>query len=183
MIVCVHNIHICIYVHIVNTHRHIYIYIGPLRGIHRWRLNSLHKGQWRGALMFSLIYAWINGWVNSRGTGDLRRHRAHYGVSVMRKMCLRCFKDQIKKCTHPSKKKWASLHDNFRNFLVLIMSKICYYCWICFSVAIIYIWYIYISDILLRITKCPPYSVVLHLKCNLIFCEVLGFACRPCLWR
>ena len=41
-------------------------------------VNSPHKGQWRGALMFSLICAWINGWVNNREAGDLRRHRAHY---------------------------------------------------------------------------------------------------------
>ena len=42
-----------------------------------------HKSQWRGALMFSLIYAWINDWVNNRKAGDLRRHRGHYGVIVM----------------------------------------------------------------------------------------------------
>ena len=42
-----------------------------------------HKGQWRRALMFSLIYAWINGWVNNREAGDSRRHRAHYDVTVM----------------------------------------------------------------------------------------------------
>ena len=47
-------------------------------GIHRWPVNSPHKGQWRGALMFSLICAGINGLVNHRGAGDLRRHRAHY---------------------------------------------------------------------------------------------------------
>ena len=35
--------------------------------------NSPHKGQWRGALMFSLICVWINGWVNNREAGDLRR--------------------------------------------------------------------------------------------------------------
>ena len=33
--------------------------------------------------MFSLIYAWINGWVNNREAGDLRRHRAHYDAIVM----------------------------------------------------------------------------------------------------
>ena len=33
-------------------------------GIHRSPVNSTHKGQWRGALMFSLICVWINGWVN-----------------------------------------------------------------------------------------------------------------------
>ena len=33
--------------------------------------------------MLSLIYAWINDWVKNRETGDLRRNRAHYDVSVM----------------------------------------------------------------------------------------------------
>ena len=42
-----------------------------------------HKSQWRGALMFSLIYTGINGWVNNLEAGDLRRHRAHYDVIVM----------------------------------------------------------------------------------------------------
>ena len=46
-------------------------------GIHRSPVNSPHKGQWRGALMFSLICVWINGWVNSREACDLRRHRTH----------------------------------------------------------------------------------------------------------
>ena len=46
-------------------------------------VNSPHKIQWRGALMFSLICAWIRGWVNDREAGDLRRHRAHYDVTVM----------------------------------------------------------------------------------------------------
>ena len=42
-----------------------------------------HKGQWRGALMFSLICVWINGWLNNREAGDLRRRRAHYDVIVL----------------------------------------------------------------------------------------------------
>ena len=54
-----------------------------VRGIHRPPVNSPHKGQWRGDLMFSLICARINGWVNKRGAGDLRRHRTHYDVTVM----------------------------------------------------------------------------------------------------
>ena len=43
----------------------------------------LHKGQWRGVLMFSLICSWIHGWVNNGEAGDLRCHRAHYYVIVM----------------------------------------------------------------------------------------------------
>ena len=54
-----------------------------VRGIHRWPVNSPHKGQWRGALMFSLICARINGWVNNREAGDWRLHRAHDDVTVM----------------------------------------------------------------------------------------------------
>ena len=54
-----------------------------VRGIHRSPVNSLHRGQWRGALMFSLISAWINGWVNDREARGLRRHRAHHDVIVM----------------------------------------------------------------------------------------------------
>ena len=54
-----------------------------VRKIHRSPVNFLHKGQWRGALMFSLIYAWINDWANNRKAGDLRRYPVHYDVIVM----------------------------------------------------------------------------------------------------
>ena len=54
-----------------------------VRGIHRGPVNSPHKGQWRGAMMYSLICVWISGWVNNREAGDLRHYRAHYDVSIM----------------------------------------------------------------------------------------------------
>ena len=54
-----------------------------VRGIHQSPVNSPHKGQWRAALMFTLICVWINGCVNNREAGDLRRYYAHYGVTVM----------------------------------------------------------------------------------------------------
>ena len=38
-------------------------------------------------LMFALICAWINGLENNREVGDLKRHRAHYDVTVMRRRC------------------------------------------------------------------------------------------------
>ena len=50
----------------------------PVSGV-----NSPHKGQWRGTLMFSLICTWINGWVNNGEAGDLRRYRAHSDVTIM----------------------------------------------------------------------------------------------------
>ena len=49
-----------------------------VRRIHRSPVNSPHKDQWRGALVFYLIFDWINSRVNHRETGDLRRHRAHF---------------------------------------------------------------------------------------------------------
>ena len=35
------------------------------------------------ALMFSLICAWMNDWVNNCEAGDLRHYRAHYDFTVM----------------------------------------------------------------------------------------------------
>ena len=58
-----------------------------VRGIHRWPVDSyrwipLQKGQWRRALMFSLICSRTVEETNL-DTIDLRRHRAHYDVIVM----------------------------------------------------------------------------------------------------
>ena len=46
-------------------------------------VRGIPRSLWHGALMFSLICAWINGWVNNREADDLRRHRAHYDVTAM----------------------------------------------------------------------------------------------------
>ena len=68
----------------------------------RWSpVNSPHKGQWRGALMFSLICAWINVWVNYREAGGLRRHRAHYDVTVI----------YISNSAHYEKEEWAEINS------------------------------------------------------------------------
>ena len=55
-----------------------------VRRIHLLPVDSPHKGQWRRALMFSLTCAWTNSWANNRDAGDLRRHRPHCVVTVMR---------------------------------------------------------------------------------------------------
>ena len=68
--------------HDASSNGNIFRVTGHL-GIHRSPVNSLHKGQWRGTLMFSLICARINDWVNNHEDGDLRRHRGHYDVNVM----------------------------------------------------------------------------------------------------
>ena len=63
--------------------KHFSRYWPFVRGIHRSLVKSPHKCLWGGALMFSLICVWINGCVNNREAGDLRRYRAHHDVIVM----------------------------------------------------------------------------------------------------
>ena len=62
--------------------KHLPRYWPFVRGIHRSPVNSPHKGQWRRALMFSLVCVWINGRINNREAGDLKCHCAHYDVTV-----------------------------------------------------------------------------------------------------
>ena len=50
----------------------------------QWSLvNTAHKGQGRGALIFSLIYTWTNAWVRNQDAGGLKHHHAHYHISIM----------------------------------------------------------------------------------------------------
>ena len=60
---------------------------------------------------FSLIYAWINGWVDNREAGDLRCHHAHYDVIVIwREPALRVF---LFHCINPTVNKiLANLTSN-----------------------------------------------------------------------
>ena len=71
----------------VTKWKHFPRYWPYVRGIHRSPANSPHKGQWRGALVFSLFRALVKGWANYHKASDLRRHRGHYDVIVM------CFGD------------------------------------------------------------------------------------------
>ena len=54
-----------------------------VKGIHRSPMDYPHKGQWREALVFSLICTWTNGKANIRDAGDLRRYRSHYDATIM----------------------------------------------------------------------------------------------------
>ena len=68
---------------VTSSNGNIFRFTGHFCGDFTSLVNSPHKGQWRRALMFSLICAWINGWENNGEAGDLRRHRAHYDLTVM----------------------------------------------------------------------------------------------------
>ena len=76
-------------------------------------VNSPHKGQWLGALMFSFIYAWINDWVNNCEAGDLRRQDGHYDVIVM-------IYQYLTYCNHV----WGNTCKTNMNSLVLSQKKI-----------------------------------------------------------
>ena len=90
--------------------KHFPSYWPFVQGIHQSPVNSPHKGQWRRTLVFSLICVWINGWVNNREAGDLRRYLDHYDVTVMQKphcvftfdiFCLfNRFCNYLTSCTH-----------------------------------------------------------------------------------
>ena len=71
--------------------KHYLRYCPFVWGIHRSPVKSPHKSQWGGALMFYLIGTWTSGWVNNRGAGDFRRHRAHYDVTIMRYANFHCY--------------------------------------------------------------------------------------------
>ena len=74
--------------------KHFLRYWPFVRGIHRSTVKSPHKGQWRGALMFSLICVWINGWVNNRAAGDLRRwinNRNPHGIIHVKTFLILCY--------------------------------------------------------------------------------------------
>ena len=65
-----------------SSNGNIFRVTGPLCGEitgHRWIPHSKASD----ALMFLWSAPWLNGWVNNREAGDLRRQRAHYDVIVM----------------------------------------------------------------------------------------------------
>ena len=67
----------------VTKWKHFPRYWPFVRGIPWSAVDSHHKGQWRGALMFSLICTSTKDWANNPYVGDLRRHGVHYDVTVM----------------------------------------------------------------------------------------------------
>ena len=68
-------------VKMTSSNGNIFCVTGPLWGGSTGEFPS--QNQWRGALLFSLICTWTNGWVNTRDASNLRRHWAHYDVTVM----------------------------------------------------------------------------------------------------
>ena len=67
-----------------SSNGNIFRVTGPLCGeFTGHRLIPITKTSDAELWCFLQSVPWINGWVNNREAGDLRRHRAHYGVFVM----------------------------------------------------------------------------------------------------
>ena len=125
----------------VTKWKHFPRYWPFVRGIHRSHVNSPHKGQRRGTLIFSLICACINGWVNNRKAGDLRRHRIHYYLTVMSGGCLLIFNsiETLPCCDsfigHPFAKKFTHVRKAqlWRSFFGIEAREKIKFFWLCFS--------------------------------------------------
>ena len=63
-----------------SSNGNIFRVTGPFWG-DRWI--PLTKASDAELCCFLFIYAWTNGWANNRNAADLRRHRAHYDITVM----------------------------------------------------------------------------------------------------
>ena len=69
-----------------------------------------HQGQWRATSTFSLICAWTNGWANNQDAGGVRRHGAHYDVTVM--VCI------VDEAQYPNSSEWVNEWLSLMVFLV-----------------------------------------------------------------
>ena len=107
--------------------KHFLRYWPFVRGIHRSPVNSPHKGQWRGALMFSLICVWINSWVNNNEAGDLRHYPAHYDITVMYMQCSWCNIGNIITSTCVTKNIATHFHPTFSSISSSVCENVC--CW------------------------------------------------------
>ena len=116
-------------------------------------VNYPHKGQWRGALMFSLICAWINDWVNNREASDLRRYRGHYDVNVMESLLVLTWPndDPVKWCIYDSPRlnefTMSTFFLNAGRYLGIIFAYIRFDClWMMVDHMLYRLWYIYIHQ-------------------------------------
>ena len=86
------------------------------------------KASGAGLWCFSLICARINGWVNHREAGDLRRHLTHCDVIVMRSYSdLDCMKE-IALSTSASCILWA-LHERHSYIIWYMSDNLCQWPW------------------------------------------------------
>ena len=92
-----------------------------VRVIHRSSVDSPHKDQWPGTLMFALVCVGTNGWANNRGARDLRRHRDDYDVIVMMR-CIMIEKRGRYYFFASRLKQWLLKYTNAKMIKILLLS-------------------------------------------------------------
>ena len=92
--------------------KHFPYYWPFVRGIHRSPVDSPLKCQWCRALMYSLIRARRKGWANNWDAGDLKCHRPHYDIIVMK-----CTKFRFTCTIHPS---WWGIYILLQGLNIMI---------------------------------------------------------------
>ena len=135
------------------------------------------------ASMFSLIWAWTNGWVNIYKASDLRRHWAHYDVTVMFKIIV-CnwnktldrlkYPDIIKEFEHTVQGCWRMMGsiEFHSNVWYMYLSKEFHFYTRCLASYPSYwsnssIWLIYIDDMLIYHIGAPSTSKCIFLNENI----------------
>ena len=112
-----------------SSNGNIFRVTGPLCGENNGRRWIPHTKAGDAELWcFFFIFAWINGWVNKREAGDLRRHCAHYDVIVMR----RNWVSSVKPCYCPTRSQYPRDILNWHEWTLIpawIKSYIHYAVW------------------------------------------------------
>ena len=165
----------------VIKRKHFPRYWPFVRGIHRSPVNSPHKGQWRGALMFSLIYIWINGWVNNREAGDLRRNRAHYDVIVMERVINGVDKQRVLMHGHQG---WNVRHGLCHIYMryvyiyIWVVYSLCFFCCLFITVTWWYVWCIeWASGNQEEVQACLVTLWLFIISCYSLYKTTLGLLC------
>ena len=165
----------------VIKRKHFPRYWPFVRGIHRSPVNSPHKGQWRGALMFSLIYIWINGWVNNREAGDLRRNRAHYDVIVMERVINGVDKQRVLMHGHQG---WNVRHGLCHIYIryvyiyIWVVYSLCFFCCLFITVTWWYVWCIeWASGNQEEVQACLVTLWLFIISCYSLYKTTLGLLC------
>ena len=102
--------------------KHFPRYCPFVRGIQRSTVDYPHKGQWRGALMFSFICAWKHGLTNHRDAGYSRRHHTGYDVTVM--PCKQNGALLMNNCRHSDNLLWRQIYHRGLARVRLVMLRL-----------------------------------------------------------
>ena len=85
-----HGVYDCLHDNVMKW-KHL---LALVRVIHWSPVDSPHKGQWRGALEFSLICAWTNGCSDNRDAVDFRRPRTSLWCHGLHMCLMEIFKNE-----------------------------------------------------------------------------------------